>query len=539
MTEYSQSNNPFAVELHGITKRFPGVIANHDIELLVRPGTIHAIVGENGAGKSTLMKTLYGMHQPDEGIITVNGNQVQFKTPTDAIAAGIGMVHQHFMLADNLTITENIILGDEPTDSRGRINFKAARARIEVLMTSLGATFNPETNVSELGVGQRQRVEILKVLYRGAKILILDEPTAVLVPQEVEELFTTLKRLVADGATVIFISHKLDEVLAYCDEITVIRQGTTVARTTPSQVNRRSLAELMVGSDLPDPSGRETKIGTDVRLQVTGLNLAAEIVGAKLALENINVAVHSGEIVGIAGVEGNGQFELCESILGLRTILSGSISVCGQELSHTETRDRINMGLSYIPFDRHREGLLLDAPLWENTFLGREDSDLLKFGPIFRLTIGRSKMQEHSINLLDAPFLRLREIKADCRSIIDRFGVLTPSEQVPAFALSGGNQQKLVVGREMASDPKVLLAAHPTRGVDVGAQAAIWDELRHARDNGLGVLLISADLEELIGLSDRILVMFDGRVTAHLDPATATPEMLGTYMTGEVQGDAR
>ena len=539
MTEYSQSNNPFAVELHGITKRFPGVIANHDIELLVRPGTIHAIVGENGAGKSTLMKTLYGMHQPDEGTITVNGSLVQFKTPTDAIAAGIGMVHQHFMLADNLTITENIILGDEPTDSRGRINFKKARERIETLMKSLGATFDPNTNVSELGVGQRQRVEILKVLYRGAKILILDEPTAVLVPQEVDELFTTLKRLVADGATVIFISHKLDEVLAYCDEITVIRQGTTVARTTPSQVNRRSLAELMVGSDLPDPSGRETTVGTEIRLQVTGLNLAGEIVGAKLALEDINVAVHSGEIVGIAGVEGNGQFELCESILGLRTILSGSISVCGQELSHTETRDRINMGLSYIPFDRHREGLLLDAPLWENTFLGREDSDLLKFGPIFRLTIGRSKMQEHSINLLDAPFLRLREIKADCRSIIDRFGVLTPSEQVPAFALSGGNQQKLVVGREMASDPQVLLAAHPTRGVDVGAQAAIWDELRHARDNGLGVLLISADLEELIGLSDRILVMFDGRVTAQLNPATATPEMLGTFMTGEVQGDAR
>jgi simple sugar transport system ATP-binding protein len=506
--------NQLAVELHGITKRFPGVIANHDIELLVRPGTIHAIVGENGAGKSTLMKTLYGMHQPDEGTITVNGTLVQFKTPTDAIAAGIGMVHQHFMLADNLTITENIILGAEPVDHRGRINIKEARDRIEALMTSLGATFNPDTNVSELGVGQRQRVEILKVLYRGAKILILDEPTAVLVPQEVEELFTTLKRLVADGATVIFISHKLDEVLAYCDEITVIRQGTTVAHTTPSQVTRRSLAELMVGSDLPDPSGRETKVGDDVRLQVTGLNLAGDIAGAKLALEDINVAVHAGEIVGIAGVEGNGQFELCESILGLRNILSGSISVCGQELSHTETRERINMGLSYIPFDRHREGLLLDAPLWENTFLGREENAALTNGPF----ISRSK------------------IEADCRTIIDRFGVLTPSEQVPAFALSGGNQQKLVVGREMASSPKILLAAHPTRGVDVGAQAAIWDELRHARDNGLGVLLVSADLEELIGLSDRILVMFDGRITAHLDPATATPEMLGTYMTGEEQG---
>jgi ABC-type uncharacterized transport system ATPase subunit len=347
--------------------------------------------------------------------------------------------------------------------------------------------------------------------------LILDEPTAVLVPQEVDELFTTLKRLVAEGATVIFISHKLDEVLAYCDEITVIRQGTTVAQTTPSQVDRRSLAELMVGSDLPDPSGRETKVGEDVRLQVTGLNLAGNFAGAKFALEDINVAVHSGEIVGIAGVEGNGQFELCESILGLRKILSGSISVCGQELSHTETRDRINMGLSYIPFDRHREGLLLDAPLWENTFLGREENAALTNGP----------------------FISRGKIEADCRSIIERFGVLTPSEHVPAFALSGGNQQKLVVGREMASDPKILLAAHPTRGVDVGAQAAIWDELRHARDKGLGVLLISADLEELIGLSDRILVMFDGRVTAQLDPATATPEMLGTYMTGEEQGDAR
>ena len=247
----SQIGNQLAVELHGITKRFPGVIANHDVELIVRPGTIHAIVGENGAGKSTLMKTLYGMHQPDEGTITVNGSLVQFKTPTDAIAAGIGMVHQHFMLADNLTITENIILGAEPVDNRGRIKFKEARDRIEALMTSLGATFNPDTNVSELGVGQRQRVEILKVLYRGAKILILDEPTAVLVPQEVEELFTTLKRLVADGATVIFISHKLDEVLAYCDEITVIRQGTTVAHTTPSQVTRRSLAELMVAATYP------------------------------------------------------------------------------------------------------------------------------------------------------------------------------------------------------------------------------------------------------------------------------------------------
>lgn len=517
MSELPHDRDDLAVELRGITKTFPGVIANHDVNLSVRPGTIHAIVGENGAGKSTLMKTLYGMHQPDSGTITVDGSTRTFRSPTDAIAAGIGMVHQHFMLADNLTITENIILGNEPVTSRGRIDFAAAHARITQFMTTLGVEFDLNAPVSSLGVGQRQRVEILKVLYRGARILILDEPTAVLVPQEVAELFVTLKRLVADGATVIFISHKLDEVLANCDEITVIRQGTTVARTTPRDTDRRGLAEMMVGSDLPDPSGRETRVGTNVLLEVSGLDVAGASAGAKLALEDVSLRVHSGEIVGIAGVEGNGQFELCEAILGLVPAAKGSVVLEGRDVSASATRERINAGLSYIPFDRHREALLLDAPLWENTFLGREENN--------RLTTGQ--------------LVRRRAVEADSREIIERFGVRTPNEQVPAFALSGGNQQKLVVGREMSSNPKVLLAAHPTRGVDVGAQSAIWDELRLARDNGLGVLLISADLEELIGLSDTILVMFDGRVTAELDPADATPELLGTYMTGEMQGTTR
>jgi simple sugar transport system ATP-binding protein len=514
MSEQPQTRGDFAVELRGITKTFPGVIANHNVNLTVRPGTIHAIVGENGAGKSTLMKTLYGMHQPDEGTIVVNGTTRTFRSPTDAIATGIGMVHQHFMLADNLTITENIILGNEPTTSRGRIDFTAAHDSIRRLMSTLGVDFDLDAPVSSLGVGQRQRVEILKVLYRGARILILDEPTAVLVPQEVTELFVTLKRLVAEGATVIFISHKLDEVLANCDEITVIRQGTTVAHTTPRETDRRGLAELMVGSDLPDPSGRETSVGDTVLLQVSGLDVAGTAAGSKLALDDVSLRVHAGEIVGIAGVEGNGQFELCEAILGLTPAVRGSVTLENRDISGAPTRERIGAGLSYIPFDRHREGLLLDAPLWENTFLGREDDPTLS----------------------SRVFTRRRAIEADSRTIIERFGVRTPNEHVPAFALSGGNQQKLVVGREMASNPKVLLAAHPTRGVDVGAQAAIWDELRHARDNGLGVLLVSADLEELIGLSDTILVMFDGRITAELNPANATPELLGTYMTGEVQG---
>jgi simple sugar transport system ATP-binding protein len=518
----SETSAPFAVVLEGIGKSFPGVRANYDIDLRVRAGTIHAIVGENGAGKSTLMKTLYGMHQPDEGTITVNGAEMHFKSPTDAIAAGIGMVHQHFMLADNLSVVENIILGAEPVGGRGVIKFGEAKRLISELMASLGVDFDLDAPVSALGIGQRQRVEILKVLYRGARILILDEPTAVLVPQEVDELFVTLRRLVDDGATVIFISHKLDEVLAVSNDITVIRQGTTVATTTPHEVDRRQLAELMVGSELPDPSGRTTTIGDEVLLEVDSVDVAGAVKGAKLALEAVSLIVHSGEVVGIAGVEGNGQAELCEAILGLTPIVAaapgdtaphGRVVLAGEDVTTAPTSERLGKGISYIPFDRHREGLLLDSPLWENTFLGREDEP------------GMSK----------GPFLLRSKMEADSRAVIERFGVRTPSEQVPAFALSGGNQQKLIVGREMASKPKVLLAAHPTRGVDVGAQAAIWDELRSARDAGLGVVLISADLEELIGLSDRILVMFDGRITASLDPDTVTPEQLGLYMTGEMQ----
>ncbi len=503
----------YAVVLEGIGKSFPGVRANYDIELKVRAGTIHAIVGENGAGKSTLMKTLYGMHQPDEGTITVFGRQEVFRSPTEAIAAGIGMVHQHFMLADNLTVVENIILGAEPVGKWGVIKFDEARARIHELAASLGATFDLDSLVAGLGVGERQRVEILKVLYRGARILILDEPTAVLVPQEVDELFVNLKRLVADGATVLFISHKLDEVLANSDEITVIRQGTTVACTTPAQVDRRGLGELMVGSELPDPSGRTTEIGDAVLLRVDNVDVAGAVKGAKLALEQINLEVRSGEVVGIAGVEGNGQLEVCEAILGLRPTVAGTIEIDGEDATSWHAKQRLAHGISYIPFDRHREGLLIEAPLWENTFLGREDDPTMTSGP----------------------FIRRGKMEADARAVIERFGVKTPSEQVPAFALSGGNQQKLIVGREMSSQPRVLIAAHPTRGVDIGAQASIWEEIRTARDNGLGVLLISADLEELIGLSDRIVVMFDGRATAEIDPATATPELLGSYMTGEMQ----
>jgi ABC-type uncharacterized transport system ATPase subunit len=499
-----------AVQLDNIEKRFPGVIANHDVNLRVHPGTIHAIVGENGAGKSTLMKVLYGMHEPEAGTITINGERQVLRSPGDAIAAGIGMVHQHFMLADNFTVLENIILGSEP-GHRGVIDFAAARVRLQTIMASLNTDLDLDAPVSDLGVGERQRVEIMKVLFRGARILILDEPTAVLVPEEVDELFATLRHLVNDGATVIFISHKLDEVLQVSDEITVMRQGTTVAQTLPGEIDRSGLAELMVGSELPSPEGRTTTVGDTVRLRVRELSVHNQ--EGREVVSGANLEVRSREIVGIAGVEGNGQYELCTALMGLQTA-RGVVEVDGVDLSDAPTRRRHQAGMAYIPFDRQREGLMLNSSLWENTLLGRDDEPRFRQGPL----------------------INQAEAKASSREIIERFRVKTPDETTPAFALSGGNQQKLVVGRALVSDPAVLIAAHPTRGIDVGAQAAVWDEIRGARDSGLAVLLISADLEELIGLSDTIAVMFDGKITARLDPDRISPAELGSYMTGAYQG---
>ena len=526
-TTPEHGTTPPAVELRGIWKRFPGVIANHDVNLTVRPGTIHAIVGENGAGKSTLMNTLYGMHRPDEGTITIDGRQVTFRSPTDAIAAGIGMVHQHFMLADNLTVLENIVLGAEPTHG-GRIDFAAAKRRIDELKDTYGIEIEVDQLTEHLGVGERQRVEILKVLYRGARILILDEPTAVLVPQEVTELFENVRRLVDEGVTVIFIDHKLDEVLDVSDDITVIRAGTTVATVTPDEVDARRLGELMVGSELPTPETTTSTVTDVVELSVSGVtarHAAAARHGAaggtggiagnggRPLLDDVSFEVRRGEIVGIAGVEGNGQLELVEAILGLQRIDAGSIHLAGDDITSLSVRKRRHAGIGYIPFDRQREGLLLTSPLWENMILGYDDAERYVRGP----------------------WIAAGKAKAVADAAIARFGVKTPSNAVPAFALSGGNQQKLIVAREMTANPSLLIAAHPTRGVDVGAQAAIWDELRAARAAGLAVLLISADLDELIGLSDSLLVMFRGAVTARLDPATATPTQLGMYMAGEVQ----
>jgi general nucleoside transport system ATP-binding protein len=494
---------PPAVELRGITKRFPGVVANHDIFLTVRPGTVHAIVGENGAGKSTLMKILYGMQRPDEGEILVDGAAVTIHSPQQAIRSGIGMVHQHFMLADNFTVLENVVLGAEKLAGIGA----AARDKIKSISHQYGLGVEPDDLMAELGVGDRQRVEILKVLYRGARIVILDEPTAVLVPQEVEELFGNLRELTREGLTVIFISHKLDEVLSVADAITVIRRGTTVATVDPKSVTARDLATLMVGSELPSPEVRESTVTTTPVLAVDGLTVRAP--DGRGLIEDITFTIHKGEVLGIAGVEGNGQAELVEAIIGMRNS-SGAIQLDGASVSDWNTRRRREAGVGYIPEDRQRHGLLLDAPLWENRMLGHQTEPPNSRG--FLLDIGGAR--------------------ADTEKIVAEYDVRTPGIDVTAGALSGGNQQKLIVGREMSHTPKVLIASHPTRGVDVGAQAQIWDHIREARRAGMGVLLISADLDELIGLSDSLKVMYRGRIVADADPATVTPEQLGLAMTG-------
>nr|WP_246390350.1 ABC transporter ATP-binding protein [Nocardioides soli] len=496
--------------MRGIGKRFPGVIANDDINIDVRRGTIHAIVGENGAGKSTLMKILYGVQPPDSGTIEINGEQVTLHSPADAIKAGVGMVFQHFMLADNLTVLENVVLGAEKLHGIG------AKARAEVVRISdaYGLGIDPDRLVEELGVGARQRVEILKVLYRGARIVILDEPTAVLVPQEVDELFGNLRELKAEGLSVIFISHKLDEVLSVADEITVIRRGTTVRTVEdPKGVTARQLAELMVGSELPSPSTEASTVTDQVLLRVRDLSLPSD--DGRPLLQSISFEIHRGEVLGIAGVEGNGQAELVESIMGMRPAATGLVELDGADLSGRSTRDRRMSGVGYIPEDRHRHGLLLDAPLWENRILGHQ------FRP-----------PSVSHGLIDK-----RGARNDTLRIIDEYDVRTPGPDVLARALSGGNQQKLIVGREMSGEPTLLIAAHPTRGVDVGAQAAIWRHIKDARRNGLAVLLISADLDELIGLSDRIEVILRGRFVGTFDPGDVTPERLGSAMTGAGEGE--
>jgi len=497
-----------AIKLSNISKSFPGVKANDDISFDIKQGTIHAIVGENGAGKSTLMKILYGMQKQDSGSINIFSEQVKFLSPKDAISKGIGMVHQHFMLADNLSVFESIVLGIDKASLK-KMNKSKYRKEIDAITDKYSMPLETASMIDELGVGEKQRVEIIKVLFRGAKILILDEPTAVLVPQEVKELFSNLKQLKDSGVTILFISHKLDEVLEIADEISVMRGGKYIDTVQANNVSKIELAEMMIGENLPSPPKRENKPREENALSVE--DITSTTVDGKKAFKNINFSIKQGEIVGIAGVEGNGQRELAESILGVFPIEKGKITLNNQEINLLNTRERREFGISFIPEDRQSQGLLMDVSLSENMILGRQSTSAYK-----------SKYS----NIIYS------QANQDSQLVIENYDVRTPGNKTLALALSGGNQQKFVVGRELEDNPKLLIASQPTRGIDIGAQSLIWNKLRDARDSGLGVLLISADLDELIGLSDRIHVIYEGEFVKEINPQDATPELLGGYMTG-------
>jgi simple sugar transport system ATP-binding protein len=496
------------LEVIGIEKKYPGVVANRNVSLRVTEASIHSIIGENGAGKSTLMKILYGLVRPDAGHIKAFGKEVNLKSPQDAIQLGIGMVHQHFKLADNATVLENVILGSEPTRFGFVVKYDEARKKLQEIADNYGLDIDPDESLANLGVGERQRVEIAKVLFRGAKILILDEPTAVLVPQEVEELFANLRELVKKGLTVLFISHKLDEVLSIADDITIMRQGTTVASRKPKDTDKKELAELMVGGELPKPRAGALKVSKDKVLSFQGASYIRD--DGRQILNDVNLDIHGGEILGLAGVEGNGQSELIELIMGLLKSSTGRVEVLGLDAATTLTKDIRNSGVAYIPQDRQRDGLLMTAPLWENRVLGHQFAE-----PLARnIWVNKGAAVE------------------DSKRVVEEFDVRTPGVNVLASALSGGNQQKFIVGRELSGDPKLIVAAQPTRGVDVGAQAIIWDHLMKARSAGAGVLLVSADLDELFSLSDRIAVIYNGSIVSVLNPSKTTPDELGLAMTG-------
>ena len=497
------------IELRNITKRFGDVIANDHITIKVEPGTIHASVGENGAGKSTAMRIAYGFYKADEGEILVEGHTHDIATPHDAIALGIGMVHQHFMLVDTMTVAENIVLGAEP-GSAVALDLATASVEIRKLSEEFKLAVNPNAVIEHLSVGQQQRVELLKALYRHARLLILDEPTAVLTPQEVEEFFAILRRMREQGKTVVIITHKLAEVLAISDEVTVMRDGKVVGRVQTSETNAAELARMMVGREvLLRVEKPDAKPGS-AELSVRNLSIVAK--GAK-RVDDVSFEVRKGEILGIAGVEGNGQTELIEALAGLinPAQLSGKILFEDRDITREGARLRRELGIAHIPEDRHRRGLLLEFDLAENSILGVHY---------------RKPIVSYAGVLLDSMAIRQR-----ANDIIQGFDVRPANPDLPARSLSGGNQQKLIIGREFKVEPKLLLVSQPTRGVDIGAIEFIHRKLVSLRDAGCAVLLVSAELEEVTSLSDRLLIIHEGRIVGEVDPKVATIEEIGLLMT--------
>jgi simple sugar transport system ATP-binding protein len=495
------------LELRGITKQFPGVLANDAVDFDLRRGEVHALLGENGAGKSTLMNVLYGLYRADEGEIWIGGKQVSFGSAREAIEHGIGMVHQHFMLIPVMTVAENVVLGTEPSRPRGVLDYGEARQRVAELAGSFGFAIDPDARVQSISVGQQQRVEILKALYRRAEILVLDEPTAVLTPQEAGELFGILRSLKGEGMSIVFISHKLNEVLEIADRITVLRRGRKVGTVPAAGATEAELARMMVGRDVVLRVEKPQAAPGDVLLEVEGLHVVDDRGIEKV--RGVSLGVRAGEIVGIAGVDGNGQTELVEALTGMRHADAGTIAVAGKQVHHPTTRRMLDAGVGHIPEDRQRRGLVLQLTIAENVAL----HDYCK-----------PPQSAHG-------WLFPRRLVQRARALIEEFDVRGGGPQTKSGALSGGNQQKLVVAREVARDPRVLVAAQPTRGLDVGAIEYVHRRLVTERGEGRAILLVSLELEEVLSLSDRLLVMYQGEIVGE-HPAGVSEEEVGIEMLG-------
>lgn len=505
----------YAIEMLHITKRFPGIVANDDITLRLKKGEIHALLGENGAGKSTLMSVLFGLYQAEEGIIKKDGVEVQIKDPNDANRLGIGMVHQHFKLVECFSVLDNIILGEEPTGSLGFLKKDEARQKILALSDKYGLSVDPDALIEDITVGMQQRTEILKMLYRENEILIFDEPTAVLTPQEIEDLMQIMKNLAREGKSILFISHKLNEIMEVADRCTVLRKGKYMGTVNIADTNKEELSRMMVGRDVEFAVHKEDRVPGDVILDVEGMTVVSNT-HHNDAVKNVSFKVHAGEIVCIAGIDGNGQTELVYGLTGLEPLKSGKISLCGRDITKAAIRDRSTHGMSHIPEDRHKHGLVLDYSLEYNMVLQRY------FEPEF---------------VSKAGFLKRKNIRDYSDRLIEQYDVRSGQGSITiARSMSGGNQQKAIVAREIDKNPELLVAVQPTRGLDVGAIEYIHKQLVAVRDAGRAVLLVSLELDEVMSVPDRILVMYEGEIVGELDPKKTTVEELGLYMAGAKRG---